>query len=270
MKASAPASSANLGPAFDSLALALDLRCEVDVGASSEWDVADDPDGFVRNAAERMSVEPLRIRIRSAIPLGKGLGSSAAVLAAVEMAVRRLQGAPDDRRAVFEAVSAAEGHPDNAAATVYGGLVLAGGGRVRHLELHPSLLVVVAVPATALPTGEARGALPPDVPFEVAARSTDRGIRVVEGLRTGDIGLLEEIGRDELHEPCRVALRPETGRLLDAAAAAGAPFAAISGAGPSVIAFVTAARRRALVGALEEAVGDGLVLTPSVDTRGIG
>lgn len=269
MKASAPASSANLGPGFDSLALALDLRCEVDVEPSSDWDIADDPDGFVRSAAERVSPHPLRIRIRSAIPLGKGLGSSAAVLAALETAVRRLQGEPEDPRAVFEAVSAAEGHPDNAAATVYGGLVLAGNGMVRHLELHPSLGVVVAVPEDALPTGEARSALPGQVPFEIAARTADRAIRLIEGLRTGDTELLGEVGRDELHEPYRVALRPETGRLLDAAAAAGAPFAAISGAGPSVLAIVTEGTGDGVAHALAELVGEGSVLNPGVSREGV-
>lgn len=270
MRASAPASSANLGPGFDSLALALDLRCEVDVEASSDWEVADDPDGFVRSAAERISTHPLRIHIRSDIPLGKGLGSSAAVLAALETAVRRLQGEPEDDRAVFEAVSAAEGHPDNAAATVYGGLVLAGGGRVRHLELHPSLSVVVAVPADALPTEEARGALPRQVPFAVAARTADRAIRLSEGLRTGSVELLAEIGSDELHEPYRVALRPETGRLLDGAAAAGAPFVAISGAGPSVLAIVTGETGDEVADAFAELVGAGSVLRPGVARAGVG
>jgi homoserine kinase len=269
MKASAPASSANLGPGFDSLALALDLRCEVDVEAGSEWEVADDPDGFVRSAAERISPHPLRVRVRSDIPRGKGLGSSAAVLAALETAVRRLQGEPEDPRAVFEAVSAAEGHPDNAAATVYGGLVLAGAGRVRHLDLHPSLLVVVAVPENVLPTGEARGVLPPQVPFDVAARTADRAIRLIEGLRTGMIELLQEIGRDELHEPHRVALRPETGRLLDAADAAGAPFAAISGAGPSVLAIVTEGTGDRVARAFAELVGMDSVLIPGVARQGV-
>lgn len=269
MKASAPASSANLGPGFDSLALALDLRCEVDVESSSDWDIADDPDNFVRDAAERISPDPLRIHIRSDIPLGKGLGSSAAVLAALETAVRRLQGEPEDHRAVFEAVSAAEGHPDNAAATVYGGLVLAGAGRVRHLVLHPSLGVVVAVPENALPTGEARGALPAEVPFEVAARTADRAIRLIEGLRTGSTELLREIGRDELHEPYRVALRPETGRLLDVAAAAGAPFAAISGAGPSVLVLVTDKTRDDVIRVLGESVEAASVLNPGVAREGV-
>lgn len=269
MKGSAPASSANLGPGFDSLALALDLRCEVDVDASPEWEVADDPDGFVRSAAERISSEPLRIRIRSDIPLGKGLGSSAAVLAALETAVHRLREEPEDLRVVFEAVSAAEGHPDNAAAAVYGGLVLTGPGVVHRMEMHPSLSVVVAVPDDTLSTRDAREALPDSVAFGVASRTSGRAIRLVEGLRTGNVDLLSAIGRDELHEPSRVALRPVIGQLLEEAAAAGSPFVAISGAGPSVLAIVTDDTRGGVSQALQEAVGDGSVIRPAVSVQGV-
>ncbi len=269
MKASAPASSANLGPGFDSLALALELRCEVGVSENPHWEIEDDRDGFVRTAAERISSDPLRIEVRSDIPVGKGLGSSAAVLAALEVAVRRLQGRPAENAEVFEAVAAAEGHPDNAAAAVYGGLVLAGAGLVHRMEFHSSLSVVVAVPDEVLPTSEARDVLPESVTFDVAARTSGRALRLVEGLRTGDIELLATIGRDDLHEPYRVRLRPVIGRLLDAATASGAPFVAVSGAGPAVLAIVEGTSRESVAEALREAVGAGSVLSPAVASDGV-
>ena len=267
MKASAPASSANLGAGFDALALALDLMCEVEVEAGDSWDIAGDPDGFVRAAAERFSPHPLRIRVASDIPLGKGLGSSAAVLAALGTAITRLQGGPDDRGRVFDAVAAIEGHPDNAAAAVYGGLVLAHGGGIHRLEVHPSLSVIVAVPDVSLPTGEARRVLPSEVPFGAAVRTSARAMCLIEGLRTGDTDLLSAIGRDELHEPYRVSLRPVIGRLLEAASRAGSPFTAISGAGPAVLAVVTDATGPAVADALGEIVGR--VFSPSIAVEGV-
>jgi len=269
MRASAPASSANLGAGFDSLALALDLRCDVTAELASEWEIAEDHGGFLRKAAERISDDPLRIEVRSDIPVGKGLGSSAAVLAALELAVARLQGAPDRLDRVFESVALAEGHPDNAAAAVYGGLVLAGEGEVHRLEVHPSLSVLVAVPAETLPTGDAREALPESVPFAVASRTGRRAVSVVEGLRTGSIDLLRGGLGDELHEPHRVAMRPVIGKLLAAATAAGAGFVAISGAGPSVLALVTDTSRSEVTWALEEAVGNGAVLNPAIASEGV-
>lgn len=269
MKASAPASSANLGPGFDSLAVALDLRCEVTVSNSNRWEITDDPGGFLRSAAERVSANPLRVEVDSEIPVGRGLGSSAAVLAALELAVARLDGKPDDLHRVFQAVASAEGHPDNAAAAVYGGLVLAGPDGVHRLELHSSLSILVAVPEASLATEEARDILPATVPFAVAAEAARRAMRLVEALRTANITLLAGVGRDELHEPHRVRLRPLIGDLLEAAEGAGAPFAAISGSGPAVVAVVTAEAQEAVVRALQHAVGSGSVLNPGVSADGV-
>ncbi len=267
MRASAPASSANLGPGFDALALALELRCEVSVEASSEWEISDDPDGFIEGAARRISTQPLRVAVTSAIPIGKGLGSSAALLASLEASVRRHEGVEVDLDELFKSVTAAEGHSDNAAAAVYGGLVLARAGGVHPLEIHPSLSVVVAVPREALSTLEARRALPDTVPFEVAARTAGRSIRLVEGLRTGDQTLLGSIGLDELHEPSRISLRPIIGTLLEVAIRAGAPFASISGSGPSVIAVVETSSAPSVREAL--AAEECLVLSPAIAADGV-
>ena len=268
MKASAPASSANLGPGFDCLALALDLRCTVEVSAGFDWSVGPgDPGGFVEAAARRLSREPLAVELTSEIPVGRGLGSSAAVLTALTLAIWRHQGKPDDQQSLFQFVARAEGHPDNAAAAVYGGLAYSDSGRTRQLELHESWRPVVAVPDGALSTPEARAALPGSVPCEVAALTAARLVRLVEGLRTGDVGLLRSIEADELHEPHRIALRPALGGLLAAARAAGAPFAAISGSGPSVIALTTDDEFESVAAALG-AIESVEVLAPAVAVSG--
>ena len=269
MKASAPASSANMGPGFDCLALALDRRCTVEVTDSTDWNVGPvDPGGFVEAAARRLSDRPLSVQVDSAIPVGRGLGSSAAVLTALTAAIRRHQDAPDDLQAIFEFVADVEGHPDNAAAAVYGGLAYSDPGGIRSLELHASWRPLVAVPDVALSTPEARAALPESIPFGVAARTASRLVRLVEGLRTGDAGLLRNIGPDELHEPHRIALRPVIGDLLAAARSAGTPFAAISGSGPSVIALTTDDEFER-VGEALSAVGSTEVISPAVAVTGV-
>lgn len=270
MKATAPASSANLGPGFDSLALALDIRCSVSVEHSSDWEVTTpDPEGFVADVARRISTDPIRVSVDSPIPASKGLGSSAAITAALGAAISRLEGQEADHDQLFELVAGVEGHPDNAAATVYGGLVATGGNRVHLLELGSDLRTVVAVPDVTLPTDEARRALPTAVEFGVAARTAARAVRLVEALREGNEELLRSVGRDELHEPYRIALRPIIGELLQAATEAGALFAAMSGAGPSVVAIVTQAQEASVAAALKDAVGSGLVLNPAVALTGV-
>lgn len=269
MRASAPASSANLGPGFDSLAMAFDLRCEVTVEPSDQWTVSSsDADGFVVTAAQQLRESPLAISIESEIPVGRGLGSSAAVVAALAAAIWRLGGGEDDLDAIFEFTAATEGHPDNAAAAVFGGLMLSGGHRPHQLEVHDSFRPLIAVPDVLLPTSEARAALPATVTLAAATRTGSRLVRLVEGLRTGDEELLGTVQPDELHEPYRVALRPIIGELMAAARLAGAPFVAMSGAGPSVIAL-THGSNVAEIRAAFESVPSTRVLTPLIADEGV-
>jgi homoserine kinase len=269
MKASAPASSANLGPGFDCLALALDLRCSVTVEPSDQWTVSPtDADGFVIMAARRLHEGPLAVSIESEIPIARGLGSSAAVLAALATAIGRLSGGQDDLDAIFEFTAVAEGHPDNAAAAVFGGLVVSGGYGPHRLEIHESIHPIIAVPDATLPTSEARSALPATVSLDATARTGARLLRLVEGLRTGNSELLRTVGPDELHEPYRIALRPIIGELMAAARSAGASYVAMSGAGPSVIALTGKSNvsevRRAF-----ESIPSTLVKTPRIASEGV-
>jgi len=277
--ASAPASTANLGPGFDVIALALGLRCTVSVVPAEKWALASPgadefSESLVRRAAATALPEagPWAVTVDSAIPVGRGLGSSAALVVGVIAAVRAAAGLPSSREEVVRTAAAVEGHADNVAAAVHGGAVaVSPGGRVYGLEVHPSLQVLVAVPLAVLPTAVARDALRGPIDTATAARTAARLAFLVEGLRRGDPTLLAEAAGDELHERRRAHLSPITGRLVAAAREAGAAHAAWSGAGPSAVALVTSETRAAVRTAWEAVLagGEGTVLEPALDREGL-
>ncbi len=269
--ASAPASSANLGPGFDVLALALNLRCTVSAESADEWSVlsGDEPASaatvkMVRSVAG--DAGPHSVRIDSEIPVGRGLGSSAAVLVATAAAIS----GEADHDDLFEVAAAVEGHPDNVAAAVFGGLVAVGAdGSVSRLAVHPSLQVVVAVPDEVLSTAEARAVLPSEVSRQVAVRSAARLAMLIEGLRTADsVPLVAALG-DEMHEAPRRSITETPARLIAAALDAGAAYAAWSGAGPSVIGFVVEDSIDPVTAALQDELeAAGSVLELVIDREG--
>lgn len=273
--ASAPASSGNLGPGFDVLALALAVRCRVSVEQAEGWEVVG-PDGTHDDVLQRLiwavagAAPPHRVEVATDFPIGKGLGSSAALRVAAAAALESSSGEMRLER-VFRSAAVAEGHADNAAAAVYGGLVAVGAlGEVRRLAMHPSLLVVLAVPDATIPTDEARAVLPTEVSRGVAVRTAARVAFLVEGLRTADPQALREAAGDEFHEAPRRHLSPLSHHLGFAARAAGALHAAWSGAGPSVLALCTEDRRDAVRVAMSEVLADsGEVLMPAVDHEGV-
>ncbi len=280
-EASAPASSANLGPGFDCVALALELRCSVKAEASRRWAVRhlgpERPDPRSADAVLNAAVaavgkdRPHELTVTNDIPLARGLGSSAAAHAAGTLAARRAVGEEPQLREVFDLVASLEGHPDNAAAVVFGGLmaVTAAGEPVR-LELHERLRPVLGVPGWPLSTRRARAFLAPLVPREVAVRTVQRAVSLVEGLRTGNPALLQAAGGDELHEGPRADLNPLASRLVKTAREAGALHACWSGAGPSILALVTDDRSDEVVRAMAETLGEqGTVLTPEVARTGV-
>ena len=260
--ASAPGSSGNLGPGFDVLGLALDLRCTVTAKASDVL-VLEEPHGAVeieeghilaRTIAAAVD-RPMRLWIDSPIPLARGLGSSSAVAAAAAAASIRAAGREPTREEVYEIVAAIEGHGDNAAASVFGGLVIIGKDGPRSLEIHRGLIPVVAVPDTPLQTSAARSVLSDLVARDVASRTVARTVFLVEGLRTADPAALAAARGDEMHEEPRVSLSPLTGRLIEVALDAGALHAAWSGAGPSALAFATEDTREKVVAAMRSVLG---------------
>jgi homoserine kinase len=273
--ASAPASSANLGPGFDVLALALSPRCRVSVELAEGWEVVG-PEGTEDEGLQALvwgvagAAPPHRVEVTSDIPIGRGLGSSAALRVAAAAALEASSGEVRLDR-VFRTAAAAEGHSDNAAAAVHGGLVAVGPlGEVRRLAIHPSLTVVVAVPDATLSTAAARAVLSAEVSRGVAVRTVARVAFLVEGLRTADPDAFREAAGDEIHEVPRRHLSPLSFQLGFAARAAGALHASWSGAGPSVLAITTEDRRDAVHTAMEEALaGAGTMLRPLIEREGV-
>ncbi|GBE25719.1 homoserine kinase [bacterium BMS3Bbin02] len=275
-KATAPASSANLGPGFDCLGLALELRCAVTAAASDRWELEEggmvsplDPVDLVLAAARMVGDEPCRITIANEIPRARGLGSSAAVIVATVAAVMRSRGVEPAGDDLFVIANRLEGHGDNAGAAVFGGLVAASRNSLAHLALHPSIRIVAAIPDSHLRTDAARDVLPAQVSHRAAVRNVGRLAFLMEGLRTGDADILAMARGDELHESYRSSLSRVTGGLISAAIEAGAMHAAWSGAGPTALAFATEDTTSVVIEALEQVLdGDGEVRQLAVATTG--
>jgi homoserine kinase len=249
-----PASAANLGPGFDSLALALDLTNELEVErtdsgleltieGSGQNALPRDASNLICRAALRLfrelGVKPLGLRLRSVnrIPLGSGLGSSAAAIVAGLLAADAVAGAGLSRDELLKVASSMEGHLDNAAASIHGGLVIAGEGPLVCQVPIGDLQVAVVVPNLNLPTNQMRLALPRNVPLADAAFNLGRAAMVVEALRRGDFELLSRAMEDRLHQPYRTPSIPGYEAARAAALRAGAAAVALSGAGPGLIAF---------------------------------
>ena len=254
-----PATSANLGPGFDSVSLALSLYDEVTVAPRADAIVAIDIEGFgadalprdeqhlmlrsMRTAAEVFGLDlgGVGIRARNAIPQGRGLGSSAAAITAGVAAAWMLVPGHGglDRAAVLEVAAALEGHPDNVAACVYGGLTISwnatGGAAAVSAEVHAGIHAELFLPPHGLSTHTARALLPIDVAHADAVFNVGRSALLVHAL-TRAPALLLEATEDRLHQPYRAAAMPESAALLGELRRVGIA-AVISGAGPSVLAL---------------------------------
>jgi homoserine kinase len=256
-----PATSANLGPGFDAVGLALGLHdlvearitpggVTVEVTGVGTAAAADGEDHLViramRAAFGALDGQPPGIGLRcvNAIPQGYGLGSSAGAIVAGLLAARALApgGQRLDDEGLLRLATRLEGHPDNVAACLAGGLTIAwtsgSGPHVARLALAPGLTPVLCVPSDPLATAEARQVLPPAVPHADAAANAARAALLIAAL-TGDPGLLMTGTEDFLHQPYRTAVMPATADLVARLRAAGIP-AVVSGAGPTVLALTVA------------------------------
>jgi homoserine kinase len=254
---SVPATTANLGPGFDCLGLALDLwnrttfrldgrGVRVSVAGEGAGTLPRDQSNLIVRAFERSCLEAgrdvpagLELICENAIPLGSGLGSSAAAVVTGVAGANALLELGLSPAGIVRIAAEIEGHPDNAAAAVYGGLVIATGEELRvivHAVQVQPLPAVIVLPDYHLPTREARGALPRLVALADAVANIGRTALVVEALRSGDRELLYQAMSDRLHQPYRLPLIPGAQDALQLAWQQGIP-AALSGAGPALIAF---------------------------------
>lgn len=249
-----PASSANLGPGFDVLAVALSLSLELEVvetgafAVKTELEVPRDRSNLVVRAFERLApADGFEFRIASQIPLSGGLGSSAAAVLAGLLAADHIFKLDADVAAIATEL---EGHPDNVAAGLYGGVVICAGQRVHRLEPPLGLEAVLVVPHRAVATAQARAALPQQVALADAVENLSAVAQLVLGLRDSDPELIAAGLRDRLHQPHRAHLFPRSARLLELAPRLGALGATISGAGPSVLVWCRCEQTSAVMEAL--------------------
>jgi homoserine kinase len=266
-----PASSANLGPGFDALGLALALYDDVVVRVTDEPGLTVDVAGVnaesVPRNARNLVVRSMRATFRvlggapeglevvcaNRIPHGRGLGSSAAAIVAGVLAARGVVVGGSERLdddAVIALATSIEGHPDNVAACVRGGLTVAWtqGESVAAVgvPVSPEIVPVALVPGSSSSTRAARKLLPDSVPHADAARNAGRAALLVEALRSRP-DLLMVATEDALHQPYRATAMPRTAALMEKLRGAGIP-AVVSGAGPTVLALTTSETREQAAG----------------------
>jgi len=256
-----PATSANLGPGFDSLGLALDLWNETVITLAIEYTVQVNGEGkerlslgennlIIRSAqklAEHVGkrLPPFHVDCINRIPLSSGLGSSAAAKLTGLLGANILLGKPLSKDEILGLATEMEGHPDNVAPALLGGLVVSTvenghvfahkieAGAMHALPLH----ITVVLPDLHISTIQARAALPEQVSMRDAVYNISRAVLTAEAFRNGDLDLLGKAMNDTLHQPYRLSLIPGAQEAMHAAKEAGASAVALSGAGPSLIVF---------------------------------
>lgn len=257
-KVRAPASSANLGPGFDALGLALDLWNELTIstdGAAGEITVSGsgahllkgDSNNYSLSAMRDLAIAygrqlpPFSMEVKAEVPVSRGLGSSAAALAAGLLAADRLLGLNLSRADIYGHAWGMEGHGDNVGAAIYGGAILAVSGLPEAISLGdgPSLglVAVVFIPEATSATWAARAALPATVPLPDAAFNVGTCAGLSVGLATRNHAAISAGMHDRLHEPYRSRLFPHLTPMSEAARSAGALGACLSGAGPTILAL---------------------------------
>ncbi len=262
-----PGSSANLGPGFDVFAAALALHCEVEVEEADRFSVSApglevplDRSNLVVRAFEHFHpADRVRFEIRSEIPLDGGLGSSGAAIVAGLVAADHLFELGNSHSQILAAATEIEGHPDNVAASLHGGIVVCppsgapldpapadpvsvllgpaeatAPGPLR-LEPPQGVEAIAVIPDERVATAEARAALPQSVPLADATANIAAAAHLICGIERSDLALIRRGLGDRLHQPYRARLYPRSIELVERAIELGAIGATISGAGPTVL-----------------------------------
>ncbi|MGV3011327.1 homoserine kinase [Streptococcus thoraltensis] len=282
MKISVPATSANLGPGFDSVGLAVSCYLSIEVlEESSQWVIEHDLAGvpsdennlLIKTVLEvAPDLHPHRIKMISDIPLARGLGSSSSVIVAgIELAnqLGQLNLSDDDKLSIATKI---EGHPDNVAPAIFGNLVVAS---YINQELNkivadfPETALVAYVPAYELKTSDSRQALPQELSFKEAVLASSVANMAVAGLLTGDLEMAgRAMSQDRFHEPYRQKLVPEFAEIRELGQNFGAYATYLSGAGPTVMTLLPKDKKEAFILALEKQL-PAKVLALEVDRKGV-
>jgi homoserine kinase len=246
-----PASSANLGPGYDAMAAAVSLFLELEVEETGEFsvdpgglEVSTDRENLIVRAFEALHpADGIAFRLRSEVPLARGLGSSAAAIVAGLYAADHLFELGLSKEDFLARATAIEGHPDNVAAAIYGGFVVCSEGEegpfAARFDPPEGLEGIAVIPPEEVSTAKAREAIPAQLPLADAVANVSAAALLVLGLRSADLDLVARGLRDRLHQPRRRALYPRSMEIVDSARELGALGATISGAGPTVLVWTT-------------------------------
>jgi len=283
-----PASSANLGPGFDSIGLALNLYLTLKVTPSNDWEVIPlseelsvfpkDETNFIVSTAINVAkqynidLQPCCVSVASDIPLARGLGSSAAaIVAGIELAdqVGQLKLTKKEKLMI---ASKLEGHPDNVGASIYGGLIIGyqSEGKVDVEVIHTiDLDLIAVVPKEELLTKASRNVLPTTMPFQEAVQASAISNVLVAALLTGNTELAGKMmAKDKYHQPYRKTLVPHLEIIEEKANSLGAFGIALSGAGPTVLCFIKKGETNSIVEGLKKILPEMDFLPLEIDHYG--
>ena len=279
-----PATSANLGPGYDCLGLALRLTNRLTLRRLEGASRCEPAHGMVEETAARFFAQPevkeqgaeafaFSWSIEGDVPRSRGLGSSVTVRLGILMGLNELTGRPLPAARLYEVCSEAEGHPDNVGPAVFGGFVLSRTNQQWfRFPVDPRLKAVVVIPSYEVQTSQARAALPGNVPHLDAARNTANACTLVAAFATGEYERMAGALDDFLHQPYRQHLVPDLFEIIDAGVQAGAIGGYLSGSGSTIACLTTSGEpekvREAMLAALLKTGHDGVGHVLEVDNQG--